>query len=138
VSFYPSTYSGVGFGAVARALTYVYGATTTVNDLSRAMAALVAPNRVNKCQEMQNSQHQPMTEAEFPYYSLNRFFPHRNLGFELQAGERLVNMEVISYDLSATGQHEVYASTGEDFQVGFFTGLPLLATFSSPAPPVAA
>lgn len=138
VSFYPSTYSGVGFGAVARALTYVYGSTTTVNDLSRAMAALVAPNRVNKCQEVQNSQHQPMTEAEFPYYSLNRFFPHRNLGFELQAGERLVNMEVISYELSATGQHEVYASTGEDFQVGFFTGLPLLATFSSPAPPVAA
>lgn len=138
VTFYPSSWNGVGFGAVARALSYTYGTTTTVNDLSRAMAALVAPNRVNKCQEMQNSQHQPMTEAEFPYYSLNRFFPHRNLGFELQAGERLVNMEVVSYELSATGQHEVYASTGEDFQVGFFTGLPLLATFSSPAPPVAA
>jgi len=138
VSFYPSVYAGSGFGAISRVLNYVYGTTTTVNDLARAMFSLAAPNRANRCQEMQNSQHQPMTEAEYPYYSLNRFFPHRNLGFELQSGERLVNMEVISYELSATGQHEVYASTGEDFQVGFFTGLPLLATFSSPAPPVAA
>nr|ULF99998.1 MAG: hypothetical protein [Marnaviridae sp.] len=138
ISFFSNLFPGSGFGSVSRVISYTFGTTTTVNDLARSMNALLAPIRNNKGQEVQNSQHQPMTEAEYPYYSLNRFFPQRNLGFELQTGERIVNLDTMHYELSATGQHEIYMSTGEDFQVGFFTGLPLLATFSNPAPPVAA
>lgn len=138
IAFFSNLYPGAGFGAVTRAMNYTFGTTTTINDLARAMNSLTQSIRNNKGQEVQNSQHQPMTEAEFPFYSLNRFFPQRNLGFEFQTGERIVNMDAMHYELSATGQHEVYMSTGEDFQVGFFTGLPLMATFVNPAPPVAA
>nr|ULF99985.1 MAG: hypothetical protein [Marnaviridae sp.] len=137
-SMYSSVFPGFGFGTVARSINYAFGTTTTINDLARAMAVLASPNRANKAQELQNSQHQPNIEAEIPFYSLNRFFPHRNIGFELQTGERIVNVEVQSLDSATTGQHEIYTCTGEDFQVGFFTGLPLMATFADPAPPVAA
>jgi hypothetical protein len=138
VSIYPSTWVGISFGTAAKVINYVFGTTTTINDLARAMDLMFNPLRANKCQETQISQHQPCVECEFPYYSLNRFFPHRKLDFEFQTGERIVNMDTYTYDSTITGQHEVYVSTGEDFQVGFFTGLPLLATINSPAPPVAA
>nr|WPR18321.1 MAG: capsid protein [Skomarfal virus 17] len=138
VSIYPSSWAGISFGTAAKAINYVFGSTTTINDLARAMDLMFNPLRANKCQETQVSQHQPCVECEFPYYSLNRFFPHRKLDFELQVGERIANMDTYTYDSTISGQHELYVSTGEDFQVGFFTGLPLMATINSPAPPVAA
>lgn len=128
-----------GFDAVSSIVNYTFGTTTTINDLARSMSTLYnTTGRQNKCQETQNTQHQPNVEAEFPYYSLQRFFPTRALGFELTPNERIARLDSSQFAGTRLGWIELYTCTGEDFQVGFFTGLPLLVDFVNPAPPVAA
>jgi len=139
VSLYASTMVVRGFDAISSVINYTFGTTTTINDLARSMSAVYnSTGRQNKCQEVQNTQHQPNVEAEFPYYSLNRFFPTRFIGFELNPTERVVRMDTSQFAGTRLGWTELYTCTGEDFQVGFFTGLPLLVNFGNPAPPVAA
>lgn len=127
----------LSYGANQYSNVYAFDLTSNNGTRQRAQN-LLRPfvERQNASQEQQHTHSQQCVEAELPYYSLNRFTPNRLLNFEggsygLNTEYRCFNLHQLSADV-IPGRIEVFASIAEDFQLGFYIGLPLVTVLDTP------